>query len=102
MYSTRELISNNTSEAIEVVLEPWGMPLSLGPGQEFELIAESPHPGKLEIERDVFITAYAWSGATLKVYANGVLVQSQAIAVPEGPSGVSLRKFMASVGLNKV
>lgn len=101
MYSARELVSNNTDKAIELVLEPWGMPLQLLPGQEFELIAESPHPGKLEIDRDIVITAYAWSGATLNVYAAGVLVHAQTIAVPEAPPGTSIREFMASVGLTK-
>jgi hypothetical protein len=101
MYSARKLVSNDTDKAIEVVLEPWGMPLQLLAGQVFELVAESAHPGKLEIDRDAVITAYAWSGATLNVYAAGVLVHSQTIAVPEAPAGTSIRQFMASVGLTK-
>jgi hypothetical protein len=101
MYSARELVSNDTDETIELVLEPWGTPLQLPPRQAYELIATSPHPGKLDIQRGPVIIAYAWTGATIEVYAAGTLVHSQTIAVPEAPAGLSVREFMASVGLTR-
>jgi hypothetical protein len=77
------------------------MPIQLPPRQAYELLATSPHPGKLDIERSTVITVYAWTGATIEVYAAGTLVHSQTVAVPEGPPGISIRDFLTSLGLTK-
>ena len=49
MHEVVHRVPNEGSTIRVVVIEPWGMPLSLEPGHTFKLIARAPAIGEFEI-----------------------------------------------------
>jgi hypothetical protein len=49
MYEVVNRVRNEGTTNGVVVIEPWGMPLSLEPGHTFKLIARAPAIGEFEI-----------------------------------------------------
>jgi hypothetical protein len=102
MHRVEQMVANDSNATVEFGLEPWGMYLSLPPGASFTIVAQSTTVGDLEVVRGDSIVVYAWPGSTLKVYSGDRLVHEQSVAVPQVPAGMSVRDFMAIVGLDEV
>ena len=95
MYEVVETIRNNGRDELTVVMEPWGMPLSLMPGHSFSLFGRASSEGHFEIIKQAdAVMVYAWPGATVEVFDGDVLVESFAIRVPAVPRGQSVRGFL--------
>lgn len=103
MHTARRLIANDSSDPIELGLEPWGMYLSIAPHQSVEVVAESRQAGDLEVVRELrSVVVYGWPGSTLKVYCNGHVVHEELVAMPGIPEGLSMRQFIESSGLDEI
>ena len=103
MHTVRRTITNDSTEPIELGLEPWGMYLSIAPHQSLEVVAESPQAGDLEVVSETqSVVVYGWPGSTLKVYCEGRVIHEEAVTMPGIPEGMSMREFMGSVGLDKI
>src|SRR5262245_15902274 len=95
MYEVVETIPNDGPDELTVIVEPWGMPLSLMPGHSFSLIGRASSEGHFEISKQAdAVMVYAWPGSTVEVFDGDVLVESFAIRVPPVPSGQSVRGFL--------
>jgi hypothetical protein len=82
-------LHNGGESAIEVVMEPWGMPLMLDPRASFEIVIYGPVDGSIEVEfcGGDRVTVYGWTGSRVVVLKNGEEVYStiEGPPVPETP-----------------
>lgn len=96
MASDEVTIRNESSDDRIVLIEPWGQPLTLKPGQSLRVTASSLLDGTLEHdvtpEADVI---YAWPGATYRAYLDDALIDESDSIVPDVlPPGMSVRDFL--------
>jgi len=98
MHTVVHEVRSPPDRPLALWIEPWGDEIVLPTGAVGELRATSPEAGDLEIvpeERGVVI--YAWSGATLQVFASGSMLQDYTYPVPYVPAGMSVRAFLGVV-----
>lgn len=96
MTSDELTITNRTEGVRVVVVEPWGQPFTLEPGQSLRIVASSLIKGELEHdpapEADLI---YAWPGATYRAYLDDELVEECDNVVPDVlPPGMTVRQFL--------
>ena len=98
MYQSVEFVDNPTEQAIQVILEPWGLSIPLPANASFKVVARSPHEGQMEREdTSDGVIVYAWPGSTISVYQDNKLVEEIPIAVPSVPDGMNVRSFLGMV-----
>ena len=92
------IVRNTQSTAVTVFLEPAGSDYLLPPGEAFEIRAEGPAGGHLEIDiAGDHITTWAWPGSIVDLWQNGVNLSGPSIPVPSVPEGMSVRGFLGMV-----
>ena len=99
MFQDAQTVANKSPAPLHVCFEPWADVVELAPGHTLRIVAESPHAGRLEVDKhDHSICVYAWPGATVKVYDESDLVIAFDVAVPELPQGMSIKGFVDFMG----
>ena len=95
MHEVVHRVRNEGSTNRVVVIEPWGMPLSLEPGHTFKLIARAQAIGDFEIvEESDGVVVYGWPGSTVDVFDGDVLLHQFATPVPPVLQGQSVKRFL--------
>jgi hypothetical protein len=99
MFSSQVSIDSNRGAALEVWIEPWGMPIEVAAGSRCRVVAQGSIAGELEvIERGATTrVVYAWPTATVEVFVDEVSVYRCDIAVPGVPEGSSVRTFLGKL-----
>ncbi len=93
MKTERLSLHNDAGEAKRVILEPWGMELSLPPGRSLELELTGPEPGSPEVEDapDGTICVYGWRGTTVVARQDGAIVyDTRGMPTPSPPGSLSM------------
>lgn len=92
------LIRNDSTEALEVTVEPWGHPLTLAAGRALRVVGESSRVGGLEVERSAdSVSVFGWPGCRVRAYVDDEVVFASHIEVPLVPDGGSVRDFLGLV-----
>ena len=90
--------SNGRDVPLELVLEPWGMPLMIEPAATVVVEVHSEAPGVLEVDLvgPANIVIGCWSGCRVRVTAEGEEIYStlDGPAVPGVPEGQTVRSFI--------
>jgi hypothetical protein len=88
-------------KARTLVVEPWGVVLTVEGGAAIEVVFEGPDEGVPEVEEgaDGSVTVYGWPGSTVHVAQDGREVYRSSAVVPRGPHEVSVRRFLELTGL---
>lgn len=69
---TRLKLVNPRAVDIELLLEPWGETFPMPAGAAFDIIAEGPANGEIEVTFDEdSITVWAWAGFTVRLFHDG-------------------------------
>jgi hypothetical protein len=86
-YTARIRLRNSFPHVVQLWVEPWGDLISMPSDATYELISNGPSEGCLEIDvKDGVITAYGWSGSTLAIFHEGVLLHDYRIRPPAIPA----------------
>jgi hypothetical protein len=90
--------TNDTGEGVELVYEPDGMPIDIGPGAALHLVCSGIEEGELEVDhKEDALVVYGWPSSKAEVFVDGVLVYSSPVAMPSLPPHTSTKEFV--VGL---
>jgi hypothetical protein len=93
-------VRNPSSEPTKFVLEPWGEVYEMPGDAEFEVVAEGPPGGSLEVHFGASeITVYSWVGAVAWLYHDGVELGarpdgSNRSPPPVTPKGTKMSDFV--------
>ncbi len=69
---SRIRIQNRFSHHITLSVEPWGSTFPMEPGEVFDVVAQGPVGGVLElVVRTDYIAIWGWSGSLVTVYRDG-------------------------------
>ena len=91
-------IRNTREMPLTVFMEPGGADYVLPPGEAFEVRAEGPQGGQLEIDFGAAqITIWAWAGSVVDLWQNGVNVSGPSVPIPSVPEGMSVRGFLGMI-----
>jgi hypothetical protein len=94
-------LRNAQPSAVVLQLEPWGDEHLLEPGGLVFLRAESPQPGRLELEvQEGRVRVFAWPGCILEAFdENGELGEGleRREPVPEVPPGTTTFGFLGAI-----
>jgi hypothetical protein len=95
MISKRQ-ISNQSSDEMTVIIEPYGDVLTLPSGGSIDIVAESSEPGEIETVSDgpLKVTIYTWPGSTCAVYQGSKVIKNYSLPVPGVPEGITTRRFL--------
>ena len=79
-------VSNGYSEPITLCLEPWADEILIPSKAGFDIVAEGPDGGHLEVTyEERRVSVYGWSGATLSVFHGRERLLECDIPVPLTP-----------------
>src|SRR5437588_11143082 len=68
-YTQYLTMRNSHGQHLRLHIEPWGEELLISPNAIYQIVAEGPVGGCLEIEfAEAEITAYGWPGSILSVF----------------------------------
>lgn len=91
---------NRREVSIELLMEPWGMPLNIAPRSSFEIVVHGPD-GTLEVDLEDSdrLVVHVWSGCRVVVLAEGDEIYStlEGPPVPGTPAGTSVRDLLGVV-----
>jgi len=94
-------LENSQSAEIGFCLEPWAEVFAMPPGATFEITAAGRGDGKLHVTfAEGGITLYVWSGATARVFCDGVELGADSGERPHAPPippGTDMPSFMRSL-----
>jgi hypothetical protein len=94
-------VLNSRERAVTFIVEPWGDAHDMPPRAAFDVTAEAPEPGTLEVEmKDDSIIVWGWSGSVLTVFHNGEELGAglwPRPAVPPLPPGQSTGQFLRNI-----
>ena len=94
-FSAEIEIENSCAYSRKLILEPWGEELKIPPGEKFLCRAIADQKGDFEIEeKNDEIIVYVWSGATVKVFCQGIEIGGDRPTVPEVPEGFNTSIFL--------
>ncbi len=69
---SRMTVVNRFSHRLRFIVEPWANEFWLEPGETFEVVAQGPNSGALELAFGPnTIVVFGWSGSLVAVYADG-------------------------------
>jgi hypothetical protein len=69
---TRLKLVNPRGLVFELLLEPWGETFPMPAGATFDIVAEGPADGELEITvEEACITVWGWTGSTVRLFHDG-------------------------------
>ena len=100
MKTERLSVRNDGPAPRRLILEPWGMELSVPPGGSVGLELTGPQPGGAEVEHtpDGSICVYAWPGSTVVArQAASIVYDTRAMPTPSPPGSLSMREFIRLV-----
>ncbi len=85
---TRLQVKNPHPYPLILHIEPWGEELVMPAGRTYEVVAEGPHDGCLEVssQQDHFFV-FGWSGSVVSVFQGQDLLYECRIPVPPTPPG---------------
>jgi hypothetical protein len=83
---------------VTVVIEPWGHPIEVMPGQTLTVMASGEAEGQLELQIEGSTTyVWAWPSATVRVVDVGAEILTLNTPVPDIPAGMTVRSFVELV-----
>jgi hypothetical protein len=96
------IVRNVQEKGVTLILEPRGIDFSMPPGAAYEVRAEGPEGGNVEIDFEPdTIVLWGWTGSVFRVFDNGVELRpgrfGPPLPVPPTPEGMSVRDFLRKI-----
>lgn len=101
MRPVHRVVIRSGDRARTLCVEPWGSEFTLAPGEELLIELTGDDPPSLDLEDDR-VTCWGGGGSEIRVLrGTDELFSPVGVRVPHGPKGMSVRMFLARLGLWK-